>query len=219
MTVAPRLGTLAEDRQRLTVEGFPDEVGDHPAVVELAVRTVGVEDADDAHVQLVDAVEVHGQGFGVALALVVASPRTVRIYVAEVVLGLGVNLGVAIHLGGGCLQEGGALLERKLEHMARAFGVHAQGGDAVGVVAHRAGGAGHVEDGVNRPFLWQGLDDVVLDELEAAARQQGGDVVAAAGEQIIDAHDVVAGVEQGLAKVGADEAGATRNKDVQAAIS
>src|SRR3712207_7601338 len=44
------------------------------------------------------AVKVEGQGFGGTLAFVVAGPRTSRVHIAPIALGLRMNFGVAIDL-------------------------------------------------------------------------------------------------------------------------
>ena len=52
----------------------------------------------------------------------------------------------------------------------------------------------------------------MLDELEVAVAQVG-DVGQIAGEQVVDADDRVAAIEQRFAEVGADEAGGAGDDD------
>ena len=68
-------------------------------------RPVGVEDPGDLDRQTVLAVIVEEQGFGAALALVVAGARPDRVDVAPIALGLRVDLRVAIDLAGRGLED------------------------------------------------------------------------------------------------------------------
>ena len=86
-------------------------------------------------------------------------------------------------------------------------------------VAYGAGGTGQVEDGLDLPLLGQWLDGVVLDEAEAGPGQQGINVSSPARQQVVDTDNLVAGVQDGFAQVGANEPGAARNEDVQVAVS
>jgi hypothetical protein len=106
---AAGLGAVAEDGDRF-LEGLADEGRDDAAVVEAHAFAVGVEDADDAGVDLVLAVVGHGEGFGEAFGFVVAAARADGVDVAPVVLGLRVHLGVAVDFGSGGEQEAGALV-------------------------------------------------------------------------------------------------------------
>lgn len=65
------------------------------------MRAVGVEDARDAHLDVVPRLEGVGEGLEGALALVVAGARTEAVDVAPVGLGLAADLGVAVDLCGG----------------------------------------------------------------------------------------------------------------------
>ena len=57
----------------------------------------------------------------------------------------------------------------------------------------------------------QAGDDVVLDEREARSLEEVGDLVAAAGGEVVDGDDLVAGAPEGPAHVPADEPGAARH--------
>ena len=52
---------------------------------------------------------------------------------------------------------------------------------------------------------WQGLDDVMLDQLEASFGRQMANVVGPARVEIVHADDVRAFSKQAIAQVGADE--------------
>ena len=93
-----RLAAVAVEGDVPARERLDDEVGDHPAVVGVHARPVGVEDPRHLDLQPVLAVIVEEQGLGAALALVVAGARAQRVDVAPIVLALRVDLRVAIDL-------------------------------------------------------------------------------------------------------------------------
>jgi len=72
VTKRARLRAIAIDGERLTLERLDDEVRNHPAVVGVHARAVGIEDAHDAHLHAILLVVVHAQRLGAALAFVVA---------------------------------------------------------------------------------------------------------------------------------------------------
>ena len=81
---AARLRALAENRDGLVRERLADERRHDAAVVQPHPRAVGVEDADDARLDLVLAVIGHRQRLGEALGLVVAAARADGVDVAPV---------------------------------------------------------------------------------------------------------------------------------------
>ena len=79
-------------------------------------------------------------------------------------------------------------------------------------VVDRAGRAGPVQHEVDRAVDVDVVGDVVLDELEVAVAQVR-DVGEVAGQQVVDADDRVAAVEQRFRQVRADEAGGAGDDD------
>ena len=147
---AAGLLAVAEDGEGLAAEGLAHEGGHDAAVVEPHARAVGVEDADDLGLDAVVAVVGHGHGLGEALGLVVAAAGADRVDVAPVVLALGMDLGVAVDLGGAGQQEAGVLGLGQAERVVRAERADLERRDRVRQVVDRAGGAGEVEDVVDR---------------------------------------------------------------------
>src|SRR5205085_4004903 len=96
---------FAEDGEGLVLEGLADEGDDDAAVVRVHAGAVGVEDADDARVDLALAVVGYRAGLGEALGLVVHGAEADVVDVASVILALGVDRGVAVAFGGGGHQE------------------------------------------------------------------------------------------------------------------
>ena len=116
---AAGLGAVAEDGERLALEGLPQEGRDGAAVVRAHARPVRVEDPGDAGVEALLALICHRQRLGVALRLVVDPARADRVHVAPVGLGLGMDLRVAVHLARRGEQEAGPLELRQAEHVMR----------------------------------------------------------------------------------------------------
>ena len=203
----PRLLPLAVDRQRLPGECADDEVRDDAAVMRVHARAVRVEQADDLDPQVVLAVVVEEQRLGRALALVVAGAGADGIDVSPVVLGLGVHLRVAVHLGGRRREDlrPGALGQP--EHVDRAVHRGLRRLHRVALVVDRRGGAGQVVDLVHLDVEREG--HVVPDHLEPRVGQEVGDVVLGRRVVVVDAEHVIAVVEQSLAQVRADEARAS----------
>ena len=142
---------------------------------------------------------VHHQCFRHPFALVVAAADADRVDVAPVVFGLGVNLGVAVNLRGGGLQDASLDPFGHSQHVDRAHHAGLDGLDRVVLVMHRRGGAGQVIDAVH--LQQDRLDDVMADQLEAVVVHQVDDVVLAAGEEIVQADHVVTLTEQAFAEV------------------
>ena len=59
----------------------------------------------------------------------------------------------------------------------------------------------------------QRLDDVVAEELEVRLREEVGDVRLLAREEVVDADHVVTCIDEPLAQMAAEEAGATGDED------
>ena len=91
------------------------------------------------------------------------------------------------------------------QHVDRAVYAGLGGLHRVELVVHRAGRAGEVADAVDLQL--HRLGDVVAQQLEARVADQRYDVVARAGEEVVEAEHLVAVGEQPFAQVRADEAG------------
>ena len=95
------------------------------------------------------AVVGHRQRLGVALRLVVDAARADRVDVAPVVLGLRVDLGVAVDLAGRGEQEAGALELGHAEHVVGAVGADLERVQRQPQVVDRARRRGEVVDEVD----------------------------------------------------------------------
>ncbi len=166
-----------------------------------------VEDADDRGVDALLAVVGHGHRLGVALGLVVDAARADRVDVAPVVLGLGVDLRVAVDLAGRGEQEAGALELGDAEHVMGAVRADLERVQRQPQVVDRAGRRGEVVDEVDVLGDLDLAGDVDVAELEGRVADVL-DVLQRAGLEVVDADHPVPLAEQVLAEVGAEEAGA-----------
>ena len=190
VTEAARLGAVAVDGEGLALQGLHHEVGDDAAVVGLEPGAVGVEDADEVGVDAVVAVIGHDGGLGEALGFVVDGTEADGIDVAPVGLDLGMDLGVAVALGGGGVEVAGAIFAGEVEGVDGAGGADEEGFGAETGVVGGAGGRGEVEDEVDFAGV-EGLGDVLLEEAEAAFALEVAEVGEFAGAEVIDTDDRV----------------------------
>ena len=166
-------------RQRLA-----DDVADHPAVIGVHPRAIGIEDPHHPHVGSIGAVEVQAQGLRSALALVIAGARPGAVDPAAIILALGVDFRIAIDLAGRSQQEARALLLGEAQKVAGAEHVGQQRMLGILLIMRRGGGAGQVEDPGEAPVLdrgRQGLDHVMADEVEAGAALEMREILGPTG--------------------------------------
>ena len=206
-----RLLAVAEERDRLAGERLPREVAHHAPVVGMHPRAVGVEDADDPHVDLVLPEVVEHQGLGAALAFVVARAGTDRVHVAAVALRLRMHLGVAVDLARRGVEDPRLHPLGEAEHVDRAHDRGLGRLDRVVLVVARRRGAGEVVDLIDLEH--DRLGHVVADQLEVAPAEQVGDVRLLAREEVVEADDVVPLLDETIAKVRAEEAGTAGDED------
>ena len=198
----------------LAAERLEHEVGDDAAVVGLQARPVGVEDADHVRFDGVVAVPCGDGGLGETLGLVVDRARADGVDAAPVGFDLGMELGIAVALGGGGMQEAGVIFAREVEAVDGADGADEEGLRAEAGVVHGRGGRGEVEDEVDGAGV-EGEGDVVVEEGEARLAGEVGEVGEAAGGEVVYAEDGVGGGlgEEGVGEVRAEEACGSGDED------
>ncbi len=201
------MGAFAVYGEGFAAEDGADEAGDDAAVIEAHAWAVGVEDADDAGVELVIGVVGHDHGFGEAFCFVVDAAGSDGVYVAPVGFGLGMDLGVAVDFAGAGEEKAGFFDFCEAEGFVGAEGADFEGGDGHAEVVYGAGGAGEVEDVVYFAFDVNVFGDVVVDEVEAGVP----DVIYigyGASDEVVHADNMMTFGEKALAEMGAYEAGA-----------
>ena len=163
-----------------------------------------VENAHDAGLHTVHAVVGHGHGLREPLGLVVHAARAHRVHVAPVVLPLRVHQGVAVDLGGGGEKEARPLGLGQPQRVVGAQAADLQGLDGHAQVIDGGGGAGEVEDEVERAGQVDVVGHVVLDEHEVAAGQVL-EVGPVARDEVVHADDGVPAVEEVFGEMRSDE--------------
>ena len=129
---------------------------------------------------------------------------------APVGLALRVLLGIAVDLRGRGEEKPTAVLPREREQVLGAASVDRHDLQAQTPEVQRAGRAGQMENPVHGgQGRGQFLADVGIDERKAGPVGQRGHARAKAGEQIVQAPDLVVVGKQCLTDVGANHAGAT----------
>ena len=128
-----------------------------------------------------------------------------------VILLLGMDVGVAINLAGGGLENLCPDALGQTEHVDRAVDAGLGGLHRVVLVMDRRGRTGQVVDFIHLDV--QRESDVVPHEFETLVLHQRQDIGLGAGEQIIGANDVMPLIEQDLAEVRTEKTGAAGNEN------
>ncbi len=89
--------------------------------------------------------------------------------------------------------------------VARPLAPHGQGLEGAGQVVGRRGGAGEVENGVDRASDVEGDAHVGEDQLEPGMSLEPGHVVGAPGRQVVDADHSIAPGHQRVTEMRAEE--------------
>ena len=156
---------------------------------------------------------VEEQGLGAPFALVVAGARADRVDVAPVVLGLRVDLGVAVHLRGRRQKDAGSGAFGQPQHVDRTQDRRLGRLHRVTLVEHRRRRTGQVVDLVDLDEQREG--QIVPQELEPGIGQQVMDAAAGRRVEVVHTQDFGAGGQQRLAQVAADEPGAAGDQDAR----
>jgi len=210
VTEAARLLPVAEDRDVLVDERLRDERRHGAAIADAHARAVGVEDADDLGVDLVEAAIRDRHRLREPLGLVVDAARPDRVDVAPVGFLLRMLERIAVDLRRRGDHERRALGLREAERLVRAERSDFQRLDRQLEVIDRAGRARPVQHVIHRAVDVDEVGDVVADELEVAIAQVR-DVGEVAGQQVVDADHCEAAIEQRFRQVRSDETGGAGN--------
>ena len=121
------------------------------------------------------------------------------------------DLRVAVDFAGRGLQDLGPAAFGHAQHVDRAQHRGLHGLDGVVLVMAGRGRTGQIVDLVN--LQPDGQCDVVADQFEIRPRQQVADVGLLAGEEVVQADDVVTVGDQALAEMRAEKAGPAGDQD------
>src|SRR6056297_22610 len=147
-------------------------------------RPVCVEDPRHLDLEPVLPVVVEEEGFGAALALIVAGAWADGIDVAPVAFGLRVNFWIAVDLTGRSLEDLALEALGQAEHVDCALDRSFRRLNWVVLVMHRRGRAGEIVDLVDLHIEWEGY--VVTHELEAGMIVQMINIALVAGEEVVE---------------------------------
>lgn len=205
------LGTLAVNREILSLEGLNDEVGDNATIVGKHARTVGIKNTDHADIDAVFAMIVKEERLGCTLPLIIAGAQTNGIHVTPVGFGLRMNVGITIDLGGGGLKNTclDPLGKAKAVDSTNHGGLHRL--DGIILVVRGRSWAGKVIDAINLKLEW--VDDIVANEFKAGIPQEVLDIGLATGKEIIEANDFIPLLDEAVTKMGAEKSGSAGDKN------
>jgi len=97
---AAGLGAVAEDRQGHISQRLDDKIADDPAVIDIHIGAIGIENPGHLDLNLVLPVIIEAEGLGAALAFVIAGSQADGINVSPIGFRLWMDLGVAIDFAG-----------------------------------------------------------------------------------------------------------------------
>src|SRR6266446_10797629 len=161
-------------------------------------RTISIEDSRHFDAQPMLPAIIEEQRLRAALAFIVTGARPDGIYIAPVILGLGMNIGIAIDLACRCLQNLRFHALGKAEHVDRAMNGGFRGLHRLALVVNRRSWASQIVNLVD--FDIERKRHVMSHKFEALMTQEMFDVVASAGIKVVDAENLVVARKQRFAK-------------------
>ncbi len=209
---ASGLAAIAIDGEIFIEQRLDHQVGDDAPVGWLQTRPVGVKDAHHARIHAVIAVVGHDESLGESLGLIVDRTWPYRVDVAPIAFLLGVNIGVAVALGGGGMEEAGLIFTRQVQSIPGPHGADIQRFRTEARIISGAGGRREVEDIIDWARI-ERLADVLLDQVESSFVAQTGQVGGASGGKIVHAHHLMTLANQCVAQMRAEEAGGAGDQD------
>src|SRR6056297_3200843 len=174
-------------------------------------RPVCVEDPRHLDLEPVLPVVVEEEGFGAALALIVAGAWADGIDVAPVAFGLRVNFWIAVDFTGRSLEDLALETLGQAQHVDCAVDRSFRRLNRVVLVMHRRGWAGEIVDLVDLHREWESY--VVTHELEAGMIVQMINIALVAGEEVVETQHLVPLRKQPINQMRADEPRTPRHKN------
>jgi hypothetical protein len=154
---------------------------------------------------------VEEKGLGATLAFVVTGSRPDRIDVAPIFLRLRMDVGIAIDLRRRGLQNLGAQPLGEAEHVDGTVHTGLRRLHRIVLVVNGRGRASKIVDLVDLDIERE--RHVVAHQLEALTIEEMGDVALGASEEVVDADDIAAALQQALAQMRAEKSGPARDED------
>ena len=207
----PGLSAVPENGDGFSLETLDNEVRDHTAVVGVHIGPIRVEDPGHLDLQVMLAAVIEEQGLGAALPFIVTRPWPNGVDMSPAVFRLWMDLRVAVHLGGGRLEDLRLDPLGQAQHVDGAVDACLGGLDGIELVVDGRGRAGQVIDLIHLDV--QGEGNVVAHQLEMGVIEERNDVVLGPGEEVVDAQNVAAVIHQSFAQMRADKTGAAGHQN------
>ena len=160
-------------------------------------RAIGIEDARDLDVQPILPMVIEEQCLSAALALIITRTGPDWVHIAPIFLGLRMDIGVAVNLAGGSLQDARLQALGEPQHIDRAMHAGLQCLHRVVLVMDGRCRAGKVVDLIYFDIKREG--HIMADQFEVRVIQQLFDIGLVAGEEIIGAEHLMPCFQQGIA--------------------
>ena len=157
------------------------------------VGPVGIKDSGYLDAQPVLAMVIEEKRLGATFALVVTRSRSFRIDVAPIGLRLGVDLRVAIHLAGGCLENPRLDAFCQAQHVDGAVHTGLGGLYRVKLIMDGRRRAGQVVNLVHLHI--EGIGNIMTHEFEVVIVEQRQDIVSCPSEEIVYTEDIMTFVQ------------------------
>ena len=151
------------------------------------------------------------QRLGAAFAFVVTAAWARQINATAVFLSLRMDVGIAVYLAGGRLQNARVQALGETQHVDRSNDARLRRLNGIMLIVDRRGRAGEVVDLVDLDIERKG--HVVAYGLEGRLAEQWFDVAARTCEIVIDAENLALLLEQSCAQMRAQKARTTRHKN------
>src|ERR1700694_5306924 len=134
------------DGDRLVVQRLDDEAGNDAPILRMHVGPVGIEDAGDSDGEPVLTLVIVEQRLGGASAFVVTAARARQINVTAVLLSLRMDVGIAVYLAGGRLQNARVQALGETQHVDRSNDARLRRLNWIMLIVARRGRAGEIVD-------------------------------------------------------------------------
>jgi hypothetical protein len=160
---------------------------------------------------------IEKQSFGGSLAFVITSARADWVDVPDIAFRLWVDFRVSIHFAGRRLKHPTRFEQGEFEYIVGTHHAGLHRADWIPLVMTRRCRTGQIVDTVDISRDAERLADVMMVERKARMIEQWPNIAHRSREQVIDANDNVPALDQLIAKMRADESGASRNHCPKAA--
>ena len=210
ITEGSGLFAIAINGNGLAEQGLNDEIGDHPAIMGMHLGAIGIEDTAHLDGNMMLAPVREEQRLGTALAFIIAGTDAVGVHMAPVGLHLRMHFGIPVDLAGGSLEDAGLHALGKAEHVGGSIDAGLDGLHRIVLIVDWRRRAGKIVNLIH--FHIERNADVMAHELEARMVHELCHITSGARKEVVHAQDFMSLVQQALAQMRPEEAGAAGNQ-------